>query len=305
MGRQRSYERGRLHRSRTDEAYAAWAVVQQHLKSLIDRRDWSGYRRQYIAALPLLLFRVKMGTETWIKKLWLRLVRQWNECSISELVMKITRAMQDSGSCIYRVFNFNSSSCYVGLVEDRGAALRFTEHLSELQRPAQSDDVHKMMKRRAAPAEWMMLPISSSEMALPKRQLEKLEEDEIRQTRSCINNTSQQYKPKLARRTAAPPAQSQSVAKMQTKVFSPRILMLESWSVSDDGQLVDEPDVIALFKSSRCFIVHTSRLRLTALTTVQRLYRKSTILTISQGFLWICMDFRTFPQIPIDLHGFP
>ena len=136
MGRQRSYERGRLHRSNTDEAYAAWAAVLRRLESLIDRRDWSGYRRQYIAALPLLLLRVKMGTEAWIQKLWLRLVRQWNTSSISELVTKVTRAMRDPGSCIYRMFNFNSGSCYVGMVENRGAALRFTEHLSELQRPA-------------------------------------------------------------------------------------------------------------------------------------------------------------------------
>ena len=69
-------------------------------------KRWKELADYDAADLQPLLRRIRLGTESWIQKLWSKITRQVGTRDIVQVHSLLQRAMESTGSCIYILANF-------------------------------------------------------------------------------------------------------------------------------------------------------------------------------------------------------
>ena len=179
--------------SKRTQRSAAWLTAREHatewnngfsrlLKDYCRRRDWQGYRREYVARIQPILVVMRTSPRAWIRKQYARQCEQFHTSDTLRMAEAIRHIMKNGNtSCIYTLFSQQHDKPYRGLVYQRPAMLRMTEHIAELCTITPgSDDKYKGMARQAPPWEWLFMPYMPCEGVLPEKELEAVERYEIR-----------------------------------------------------------------------------------------------------------------------------
>ena len=128
-----------------------------------------------------MLQRIRVGTETWIRALWLTLKRQYGTGDVQVMATAVREVMCSKGSsCIYKLFSFHTATQYVGLVHERPAILRAGEHWEAIG-GTPTKPYHSGMRRTGGCKQWYLiyLPYIVCEGGVPLKQLVKVETREI------------------------------------------------------------------------------------------------------------------------------
>ena len=154
-------------------------------RELLDggRTDWKMHNCVYVAALPLLLLRMRFARERWLRRTLLTLLTQWGVSSATELARVMeSRLFTESGnpcSLIYIGFSLTTKRPYIGMVEDRLPIARFMEHwkCTVNHRENNVDEVdwkYQFMAKTGA-WDWYFLPLVVCTGTIAKARLRSLE----------------------------------------------------------------------------------------------------------------------------------
>ena len=122
--------------SKRTQRSAAWLTVREHatewnngfsrlLKDCCRRRDWQGYRREYVARIQPILVVMRTSPRAWIRKQYARQCEQYHTSDTLRMAEAIRHIMKHGGtSCIYTLFSQQHDKPYRGLVYQRPAMLR-------------------------------------------------------------------------------------------------------------------------------------------------------------------------------------
>lgn len=251
-----------------DHVYEQFQELTTQRQALIAAHQFSDDQELYIRSLWLVVLRLKMGTETWIRVFWNRLARQLKTSDIPEVTRILLHTMtQPDNSCIYRLIHTLSASTYVGIVHSRPATKRYYEHVRGITTDL-AEDKYKLMRRNGGASQWLFVPMVLCEGIVPHRQLEMMEQLEIRATPHCINmHYKGRNKPVVA---------PQKKNNFRTEAKPTRVVQLDCFERTADGSWFLSPDLKDCFANNLGFAIHSSRL-VCIPTELYRLFKTSTI----------------------------
>ena len=103
----RRTQRSQDFRSDRDTIYARFRAYEKCRQSFEAKRCWKDYEKLIVTSTPLLLDRIKCGTEKHIRKLYRTLITNYGTADMHTITTKIQDAMKQHGSSlIYIVYNF-------------------------------------------------------------------------------------------------------------------------------------------------------------------------------------------------------
>ena len=151
-------------------------------------------------------------------------------------------------SILYSLVSFTHSTVYDGLVQDRPGAARMTEHSTATSDSNPVELKHRGMKAAGGAAAWYFIPVVGG-AAVPKRQLETLEDVEIGSHSNSWNNAGKKHRPGLRANKPHRPKAPHS--------HTTRAVRFEACTVQG-GQMTIKTDSVMLVQSKR-FLLHSSR----------------------------------------------
>ena len=153
-----------------------------------------------------------------------------------------------STSILYSLVSSAHSTVYDGLVQDRPGTARMTEHSAATSDTNPVELKYRGMKAAGGAAAWYFIPVVGG-AAVPKRQLETLENVEIGSHSNIWNNAGRKHRPKLRAETR--PHRLKAAHSSTT-----RVVRFEAYTLQG-GQMTMEADSDMLVQSKR-FLPHSS-----------------------------------------------
>ena len=151
-------------------------------------------------------------------------------------------------SVMYSLVSVEHSTVYDGLVQDRPGTARMTEHSTATSDTNPVELKYRGMKAAGGAAAWYFIPVVGG-AAVPKRQLETLENVEIGSHPNSWNNVGKKHRPKLRQNT---PHRLKATQSRTT-----RVVRFETYTLQG-GQITLETDSDLLVQAKR-FLLHSSR----------------------------------------------
>jgi len=209
--------------------YEKERALREQKEDLATKRQWQALAELHCRELPIVLERIRHGTESWIRRLWSTLTSQYCTHEVAVMTTAMNTVMEASGSsCIYQLFSFSTNKPYIGLVSERPAIERAVEHWAAISSAVPDPAYYSAMQRTGGAASWNFIPYIVCKGVVPLKQLAKIEDREIADHPNCWNKC-RKWKPPKPRvlYTEAKPTRAPRRGRRPLTV-------LEAYSISDE-----------------------------------------------------------------------
>ena len=174
---------------------------------------------------------------------------KWNTSDTKRMAQAMMLVMtRPNTGILHSLVSFTHSTVYDSVVQDRPGTAQMTEHSKAISESNPVGLKYRGMKAAGGAAAWYFIPVVGG-TAVPKRQLESLQNVEIGSHSNSWNNAGKKHRPKLR---ANKPHRPKALHSHTT-----RVVRFEAYTLQG-GQMTMGTDSDMLVQSKR-FLLHSSR----------------------------------------------